>query len=51
MYMITYMDRTGISIAVPSIAREFGFSQTAIGIVFSGAAVTVVPLNRIAEAP
>ncbi|HEV2397435.1 MAG TPA: MFS transporter [Candidatus Sulfotelmatobacter sp.] len=35
MYMITYMDRTGISIAAPSIAREFGFSQTAIGIVFS----------------
>jgi sugar phosphate permease len=35
MYMITYMDRTGISIAAPSIAHEFGFSQTAIGIVFS----------------
>src|SRR5260370_32006405 len=35
MYMITYMDRTGISIAAPSMAREFGFSQTAIGIVFS----------------
>jgi sugar phosphate permease len=35
MYMITYMDRTGISIAAPSMAREFGFSDTAIGIVFS----------------
>jgi sugar phosphate permease len=35
MYMITYMDRAGISIAAPSMAREFGFSQTAIGIVFS----------------
>src|ERR1700693_4607779 len=35
MYMITYMDRTGISIAAPSIAREFGISPTAIGIVFS----------------
>jgi len=35
MYMITYMDRTGISIAAPSIAREFGFSDTAMGIVFS----------------
>src|SRR5260370_16551956 len=33
--MITYMGRTGISMAAPSIAREFGFSQTAIGIVFS----------------
>jgi sugar phosphate permease len=35
MYMITYMDRTGISIAAPAMAREFGLSQTAIGIVFS----------------
>ena len=35
MYMITYMDRTGISIAAPSMAQEFGFSQTAIGIIFS----------------
>jgi sugar phosphate permease len=35
MYMITYMDRTGISVAAPFIAKEFGFSQTAIGIVFS----------------
>ncbi len=35
MYMITYMDRTGISIAAPYIAREFGFSETAIGVVFS----------------
>jgi sugar phosphate permease len=29
------MDRTGISIAAPAMAREFGFSQTTIGIVFS----------------
>ena len=35
MYMITYMDRTGISIAAPAMAREFGFSQTTIGLVFS----------------
>ena len=35
MYMITYMDRTGISIAAPAMAREFGLSQTAIGIIFS----------------
>lgn len=35
MYMITYMDRTGISIAAPFMAREFGFSDTAIGIIFS----------------
>jgi sugar phosphate permease len=35
MYMITYMDRTGISIAAPYMAKEFGFSRTTIGIVFS----------------
>ncbi len=35
MYMITYMDRTGISIAAPGISKQFGFSQTAMGVVFS----------------
>jgi sugar phosphate permease len=35
MYMITYMDRTGLSIAAPSMAKEFGLSETAIGVVFS----------------
>jgi sugar phosphate permease len=35
MYMITYMDRTGISIALPFMSRQFGFSETAKGIVFS----------------
>src|ERR1700674_4103286 len=35
MYMITYMDRTGISIAAPAMAKEYGLTQTAIGIVFS----------------
>ena len=35
MYMITYMDRTGISIAAPAMEREFGLSKTAIGVVFS----------------
>lgn len=35
MYMITYMDRTGLSIAASSMAKEFGLSETALGIVFS----------------
>ena len=35
MYMITYMDRTGISIAAPAMSREFGLSQTTMGVVFS----------------
>ncbi len=34
MYMITYMDRTGISVAMPAMAREFGISETTKGIVF-----------------
>jgi sugar phosphate permease len=35
MYMITYMDRTGISIAAPAMQKDFGLSPTAMGIVFS----------------
>jgi sugar phosphate permease len=35
MYMITYMDRTGISIAAPAMEKDFGLSATAMGIVFS----------------
>ncbi len=35
MYMITYMDRTGISIAAPALAKEFKLSQTSLGFIFS----------------
>lgn len=35
MYMITYMDRSNISIAAPAIAREFGFSKTEIALLRS----------------
>ncbi len=35
MYLITYMDRSNISVAAPAIAREFGLSKTAMGWVFS----------------
>ena len=53
MYMITYMDRTGISIAAPSMAKEFGLSQTAIGIVFSvflwAYAIGQIPLGSLAD--
>jgi len=35
MYMITYMDRSNISIAAPAIATEFGFNKTEIALVFS----------------
>jgi len=35
MYMLTYMDRSNISVAAPAITREFGLSKTAMGLVFS----------------
>jgi sugar phosphate permease len=35
MYLITYMDRSNISMAAPQISREFGLSKTAMGLVFS----------------
>src|SRR5260370_16011198 len=35
MYMITYMDRSNISIAAPAIVKEFGFSKTEIALLFS----------------
>jgi sugar phosphate permease len=35
MYLITYMDRTNISVAAPAMAEEFGLSKTEFGIVFS----------------
>jgi len=53
MYMITYMDRTGISIAAPAMAKEFGLNQTAIGIVFSvflwAYALGQIPLGWLAD--
>src|SRR5262249_30876575 len=35
MYLITYIDRVNLSTAAPLIRREFGLSQTQMGIVFS----------------
>jgi sugar phosphate permease len=35
MYLITYMDRTNISVAAPGMAEEFGLNKTEMGIVFS----------------
>ena len=53
MYMITYMDRTGISIAAPAMAKEFRLSQTAIGVVFSvflwAYAIGQIPLGSLAD--
>jgi sugar phosphate permease len=53
MYLITYMDRTGISIAAPAMAKEFRLSPTQIGIVFSvflwAYAIGQIPLGSLAD--
>ncbi len=33
--LITYMDRTNISIAAPMMMKEFGFTKTQMGVIFS----------------
>ena len=35
MYLITYMDRSNISVAEPEIARQFGLSKEAMGLVLA----------------
>src|SRR5277367_5800245 len=35
MYLICYMDRSNISVAQPEIAKEFGLSKTAMGLVLA----------------
>jgi sugar phosphate permease len=35
MYLITYMDRSNISVAQPEIARQFGLSKSAMGLILA----------------
>jgi sugar phosphate permease len=53
MYLITYMDRTGISIAMPAMAREFKLSETTKGVVFSAFlwayAIAQIPTGWLAD--
>ena len=53
MYMITYMDRTGISIAAPELAKEFRLTPTMLGLTFSiflwAYAVGQIPLGWFAD--
>ena len=35
MYLIAYMDRSNISVAQPEIAKEFGLSKSAMGLVLA----------------
>src|SRR5260370_22273100 len=54
MYMITYMDRTGISLAAPAMAKEFKLSQTELGVIFSAFlwayAIGQIPTGWLADA-
>src|ERR1700687_2021745 len=36
MYFLTYIDRVNVSTAAGSIKKEFGFSNTQLGLIFSG---------------
>jgi sugar phosphate permease len=46
MYLITYMDRSNISVAAPQISREFGLSATEMGLIF-GAFVWTYAIGQI----
>ena len=35
MYLITYMDRSNISVAQPEIAKQFGLSKSTMGLVLA----------------
>ncbi len=53
MYLITYVDRTNISVAAPAISKEFGLSKTAIGVAFSAFlwayAIAQIPMGWLAD--
>jgi sugar phosphate permease len=53
MYLITYVDRTNISVAAPAISKEFGLSKTAIGFAFSAFlwayAIAQIPMGWLAD--
>ncbi len=35
LYLISYLDRTAISVTAPEMIKEFGFSKTQMGLIFS----------------
>jgi MFS family permease len=37
--LITFIDRTNISIVAPNVMKEFGFTKTQMGLVFSAFAI------------
>ena len=47
MYLISYLDRTTISVAAPQIIKEFGFTKSQMGLIFSAFAITYALLQVV----
>ena len=47
LYLISYLDRTTISVAAPQIIKEFHFSKSQMGLIFSAFATTYALLQIV----
>lgn len=47
LYLISYLDRTTISVAAPQIIKEFHFSKSQMGVIFSAFAMTYALLQIV----
>lgn len=47
LYLISYLDRTTISVAAPQIIKEFGFTKSQMGLIFSAFAITYALLQIV----
>ena len=47
LYLISYLDRTTISVAAPQIIKEFHFSKSQMGLIFSAFAMTYALLQIV----
>jgi sugar phosphate permease len=47
LYLISYLDRTTISVAAPQIVKEFGLTKTQMGFIFSAFAMTYALLQIV----
>ena len=47
LYLISYLDRTTISVAAPQIIKEFHFTKSQMGYIFSAFAITYALLQVV----
>jgi sugar phosphate permease len=47
LYLISYLDRTTISVAAPQIIKEFGLSKSQMGVIFAAFAITYALLQIV----